>query len=106
MDLSWATLVWIAPYTAILMTSIGVCYGILVAPSPMVYAKRTASGELVPRKGPLSGLPCWILNSFVVAAPLALLVTVLPPAIKLTMAVKRQELHAGTVSPALNERSS
>lgn len=95
MDLSWATLVWMAPYTAILMTSIGVCYGILVAPSPMVYARRTASGELVPRRGPLSGLPCWLLNAFVVAAPVSLIASVTPPAVKLTLAVKKQELHAG-----------
>ena len=97
MDLSWASMVWMAPYTAILMTSIAVCYGILVAPSPMVYARRTASGELIPRKGPLSGLPCWILNGFIIAAPLALIATVLPPAVKLTHAVKTQELHAGTL---------
>jgi hypothetical protein len=95
MDLSWATMVWMAPYTAILMTSIGVCYGILVAPSPMVYARRMPNGELVPRKGPLSGLPCWILNGFIIAAPLALIATVLPPAVKLTSAVKKQELLAG-----------
>jgi hypothetical protein len=83
-----------APYLSLIMTSVGCIYGILVAPSPFSYAKRGVNADLIPARSPLSSLPCWMLNGFVVLAPTILIASVLGPAITLTLAVKRLEMQS------------
>lgn len=82
-----------APYLELLFTSTGILYAILVTPSPLAYARKLdAHGQLVAHQPPLAGLPVWLLNSFIFAAPVAVSVAVLIPGIRLILACKRMEL--------------
>lgn len=81
----------LAPYIAILLTSTGVLYGVLVAPTALVNIKRSRDDTLLPPQAPLAGLPCWLLNSFIFLAPTVVIVSILVPAIKLVAAVKQSE---------------
>ena len=82
----------LAPYVTVLLPSLGVLYAILVAPSPLSFARRAPSGgHLVPHKPPLGWIPSWILNSFIFIAPLTVLIAVLIPGVRLVKAVKNLE---------------
>lgn len=83
-----------APYTSLLMTSIGVIYGVLVAPSPIGYARRSEANHLEPAHSPLAGLPCWLLNAFIFVAPGLLIISVVVPAVRLIVASKDIEFLA------------
>lgn len=82
---------FLAPYVAILLTSTGVLYGVLVVPTALGDVRRTREDTLLPPQAPLAGLPCWLLNSFIFLAPTVVIVSILVPAIKLVNAVKKNE---------------
>lgn len=83
------------------MTSLGVLYGILVAPSPLATARRgVQDGNAASKQPPLAFLPCWLLNGFIFAAPLGLVVAVSIPASRLLNSVKTLEEY-GRRSPHL-----
>jgi hypothetical protein len=89
-----------APYVSILMTSTGVLYGVLVAPTGLANIRRSSEDTLLPPQLPLAGLPCWLLNAFVFTAPMVVIVSVLVPSILLVLAVKKSE-HLGSKWPYL-----
>lgn len=116
-DLSWACMMWLgasgravilrepetdsvhillAPYIAILLTSTGVLYGVLVAPTALADIRRTREDTLLPPQAPLAGLPCWVLNTFIFLAPTLVIVSILVPATMLVEAVKQGEQLART----------
>jgi len=57
--------------------------------------ERQPSGELVHSSGPLARLPCWLLNTIVIAAPFLVTASVMIPGIRLMVAVQYAERVAG-----------
>lgn len=85
-------MLWSAPYCSLLFSAIGCIYAVLVTPSPLISSRRQqADPSILDATAPLSGIPCWVLNTFVFAAPLAVLITILVPGIRLILSVRGLE---------------
>lgn len=80
-----------APYLSILLTSLGVIYGILVAPTPLAKLRHAHDDTISAPPSPLAGMPCWLLNAFIFVAPLLILVSIIIPAVMLVTAVQKSE---------------
>lgn len=87
MEMTWSTLVWLAPYMGLLLACLGCLYGILATP----YSHATHindEGVISHTSAPLASVPSWILNTVVVALPLLLVATIVAPGLLLILAIR------------------